>query len=285
MDDDCDDKIDEDLFCVCFSGQTKPCGSAVGECELGRAKCADGVWGRCEGGKGSSKEACNMKDDNCDGVIDNVNAGYSIEETQCGCYNGNKPSIEKCDGIDNDCNEKTDDDIDCKCEEGQEMQCGSNVGECMPGVKKCINGKWGECKGGVLPGPEICNGKDDDCNGVIDDVDGGTSIGSTKCACYNNFAKPATQTEIANGLDDDCDGRVDEGFITEEPSHCQNGVKDGDEKGTDCGGSCKRLCPEPVPLNTWVLVFAAIAAVIAIFGIFFTSFWKGEKKSLFDRMR
>jgi hypothetical protein len=286
IDDDCDEKIDEDLFCVCFSGQSKPCGSSIGECELGRAQCADGTWGKCEGGKGSSKEVCNMKDDNCDGVADNVNDGYSVEATQCGCYNGRKPSIEICDGIDNDCNGAVDDDIDCRCEEGQEMQCGSNVGECMPGVKRCVNGKWGECSGGVLPGPETCNGKDDDCNGVVDDVNGGSSIGSTRCACYNNFAKAGTQTEIANDIDDDCDGRVDEGFITEEPKHCQNDIKDSDEEGIDCGGSCKEVCPEaPAPLSTWLVVFAALAAVIAIFGIFFSSFRKGEKKSLFERMK
>ena len=283
VDDDCDGAIDEDIFCICFEGQTRPCGSALGECELGQAACANGTWGICSGGKGSAKETCNMKDDDCDGVIDNVGGGYSVEATQCGCYNGKKPSIEICDGIDNDCNAAVDDDIDCRCNEGDEMACGSNVGECMPGVKNCVGGKWGECKGGVLPSPEACNGKDDDCNGVIDDVNGGNSIGSTQCACYNRFAMPGTQDEICNGIDDDCDGAVDEGCPGEEPSHCSNGVQDGDEEGVDCSGSCRKVCQKAIPVNTWIIVFAAIAAVIAIFGIFFSSLLKGEKRSLFER--
>jgi len=285
IDDDCDGAIDENLFCVCFEGQTKPCGSSIGECELGRTSCTGGVWGACTGGKRSSDETCNMKDDDCNGVIDDVGGGYSVEETQCGCYGGRKPSVEICDGIDNDCNGAIDDDIDCRCSEGEEMQCGSNVGECTPGTKKCINGKWGACSGGTMPSPEICDGKDNDCNGVIDDVGGGNSIGSTKCACYNRFAAPGTQSEIFNGIDDDCDGKIDEGFESEEPSHCQNGMKDGDENGIDCGGSCRSACAAPIPLNTWILVFAVLAAIIAVFGIFLSSFWKKESKSLFDRMK
>jgi len=284
IDDDCDGAVDENLLCGCYEGQSKACGSSVGECEFGRTACANGAWGKCTGGKGPVKEVCNGKDDDCNGIVDDVGGGYSVEETQCGCFGGRKPTVEKCDGIDNDCNAKVDDDVDCRCNEGEEMQCGSNVGDCTPGVKKCLGGKWGECAGGVLPKKEACNGKDDDCDGVIDDVNGGNSIGSTKCACYNNFAKPGAQPEISNGIDDDCNGVVDDGFGGE-PSHCQSGIKDGDETGVDCGGSCKRMCPQPIPTSTWVLVFAVIAGVIAVFGIFLSSFWKGEKKSLFERAK
>ena len=289
IDDDCDGTIDEDLFCVCYTGEKKPCGSAIGECELGETECVDGVWGICKGGKGPSQEICNMKDDDCDGMIDDVNDGYSVEETQCSCFNGALPTIESCDGIDNDCNGKIDDDIDCRCTEGQKLPCGSNVGICTPGVKECINGKWSECKGGVLPSREICNGKDDDCNGIVDDVNSGSSLSSTKCACYNNFARPGTQEEIANGIDDDCDGMIDEGFITEEePSYCYDGIKDGDEDGVDCGGSCKKQCPsrpKPIPYNMWILFFAVVVAIIIIFGIFLSSLWKGEKKGLSERIK
>ncbi len=281
IDDDCDGAVDNNLTCLCYEGQSKPCGSNVGECSLGRAACDGGVWGACKGGKSPAKEVCNRDDDDCDGVINNVGGKYSIEETQCGCYNGRKPSVEKCNGIDDDCDGKVDDDVECRCETGQEMQCGSNVGVCSPGTKKCIGGKWGECTGGTLPSAETCNGDDDDCNGVVDDVNRGNSIGSSACACYNRFAMPGTQEEICNGIDDDCDGAIDEGCGSQ-PGHCQNGVMDGDEKGIDCGGSCK-LCSAPVSVSTWMLVFAVIAGVIAVFGIFLSSFWKGEKKSLFER--
>jgi hypothetical protein len=40
-------------------------------------------------------------------------------------------------------------------------------------------------------GEEVCNGKDDDCDGLIDEI---------------------IVVETCNGLDDDCDGTVDEGF-------------------------------------------------------------------------
>jgi hypothetical protein len=49
-------------------------------------------------------------------------------------------------------------------------------------------------------GPEVCNGLDDDCNGLIDD------------------GFPA---EICNGKDDNCNGKVDEGFnLQTDPANC-----------------------------------------------------------------
>lgn len=42
------------------------------------------------------------------------------------------------------------------------------------------------------------------------------------------------------------------GEILEFPSHCYNGVKDGDETGIDCGGACDScpVIPAPVPTCT-----------------------------------
>lgn len=54
-----------------------------------------------------------------------------------------------------------------------EETCGSDVGECVPGVRtrECVNGQWddwGDCTGYVGPSEEVCNNKDDDCDGLID---------------------------------------------------------------------------------------------------------------------
>jgi hypothetical protein len=55
---------------ACSDGDTEPCGTAEGACELGVATCQDGVFGACEGGVTPTEEVCNGLDENCDGAID-----------------------------------------------------------------------------------------------------------------------------------------------------------------------------------------------------------------------
>lgn len=75
------------------------------------------------------------------------------------------------------------------------------------------------------PKLEVCNGVDDDCDGVADDGPAGggvpcTTIGLGICAagvsaCVSGkiTCKPigAAMDEVCNGLDDDCDGETDDG--------------------------------------------------------------------------
>lgn len=132
------------------------------------------------------EEVCNGKDDNCDGQIDE---GLDIEcATACGkgviaCVNGKYqpcnarqpgPVDIPCNGIDDDC-DGTVDNIDVQpCYPGNvQHDLAHPYSECRFGIKtvKCLSNGAPvvSCTGWVGPTAEVCNGKDDDCNGEIDD--------------------------------------------------------------------------------------------------------------------
>lgn len=113
------------------------------------------------------------------------------------------------------------------CEPGTNQTCGvSKLGECRLGVKKCELNDAGvydftPCLGAVNPVPELCDGLDNDCNGLLDDgfVDATCGVGAclrTAAVCIDgqtNVCMPgAPSAEQCNGIDDDCDGQVDQGL-------------------------------------------------------------------------
>ncbi len=150
------------------------------------------------------------------------------DEGLCG---GVGEARELCDGRDNDC--------DGEVDEGYHtgVPCGAS-GVCSAGVIECVGPDTTACS--TLPGgtddrsgPEVCNGLDDDCNGVADDgladeggaceVAGRQGVcldGVWMCAgaggmrCVQTIAAVA---EVCNGLDDDCDGSADEDGVCPEP--------------------------------------------------------------------
>src|SRR5437588_361505 len=69
--------------------------------------------------------------------------------------------------VDDNCDGRVDEG--CACTDGALRLCGSNVGACRTGTQTCGRGAWGACTGGVTPGPETCNGVDDNCDGLTDE--------------------------------------------------------------------------------------------------------------------
>ena len=101
-----------------------------------------------------------------------------------------------------------------------------NIGVCRDGLSICKDGRWGECLGQVLPGPKVCNGLDNDCDGKPDyivrecysgpaDTEGVGVCKAGKQVCLRDKWGPCLyevvpSKEICDGLDNDCNGVVDE---------------------------------------------------------------------------
>ncbi len=175
LDNNCDGVIDNNLSDV---GQV--CGvSNTGECDFGTTICVLGAL-VCAGEVGPTPERCNALDDDCNGVVDNapIDAGQPCGESigACDpgqfvctngalvCQGGVGPVLETCNNIDDDCNGIVDDNVP-----GVGTACGG-MGACSAGTNRCINGAV-TCVGNTTGGTEVCNGLDDDCDGIIDEGD------------------------------------------------------------------------------------------------------------------
>ncbi|MBU0898814.1 MAG: hypothetical protein KKB03_01570, partial [Nanoarchaeota archaeon] len=77
---------------------------------------------------------------------------------------------------------------------------------CKNAVKTCIKREWSECS--VVPSLERCNGFDDDCDGIISNVLGFTTVEESSCWCVLG-AEPQEE-EVCNGIDDDCNSIIDD---------------------------------------------------------------------------
>jgi len=175
----------------------------LGRCGSGIQTCVGGKWTPCPE---PTEETCNMIDDNCDGVVDNIHGGTSVVSARCGCYAGAIPIAERLDNIDNDCDGLIDEG--CDCAEGEVIPCGTDEGVCQAGQKTCRNCKMSECENQIGPFTEVCgNSKDDDCDGQTDESE---CIGRSVChesdSALDYYTKGYVHSDIMGIKWDYCEG-------------------------------------------------------------------------------
>ncbi len=202
LDNNCADGIDEG--CPCAAGEQRECWPhwadepAGPPCQKGIQTC-DGTWGACEGMQLPNPEKCDdggydcfacidMVDNDCDGRADGLDTGCGgcEDDTYESCYTGPPET--------------------------------ANRGVCRDGLRTCIDGTWGLCQDEVLPNgctpptepgvmaecgeineAGLCNLRDDDCDGIVDNV-----IDRPTCSFTCGVCQGARQNCV-DGVWVDCD--------------------------------------------------------------------------------
>ncbi len=268
------------------------CQSTAGVSEL-RDDCDDGDPLRHAG----RAETCDGKDNDCDGEVDDGVSGTFYPDADGDGYGKSDAPVLACTRpaghaeLKGDCNDASefvhpdakeacndvDDDCDGVVDEGVKRRVwpdgdGDGFGRptptpalrCAPATGEVLNDlDCNDANPNVHPAAgEVCNGIDDDCDGLGDlqegvlrtfyrDADGDGWGGATSVqACSAPMGHVAQGgdcddtraavnprgTESCNGIDDDCDGVVDEGLLA-------TYFADADRDGFGNAGSAVSRCP------------------------------------------
>ncbi|HIK00634.1 TPA: hypothetical protein H1016_03780, partial [archaeon] len=207
------------IILPCPEGEQRNCPLQDGVCLGTNETCFGGQWEGCDAlyfqhsfsynATEGTYYSCDGLDNDCDNLIDEapkntyyrdfdgdsfgnltnttqdclLPAGFVTNSNDCDDDNNaiNPAATEICDGIDNNCDMVVDPGCG-NCINGETRACGTDVGECVVGIQSCENGVWNEtCAGAILPSTEVCDSKDNDCDGSTDEGcgtgDGGTGGG------------------------------------------------------------------------------------------------------------
>lgn len=217
------------LPAICTSGETRLCGSNVGECRQGTEACVAGEWsGVCAGGVAPVAEICgDGLDNDCNGGIDDTRdwyadadgdgygnpavltiacaqpAGFVGNPDDCDDANNqvNPGAAEICDGIDNNCDGR----VDEGCFLDSDGDGVPDPLDCAPFDPTIYPGAVERCGDGI----------DNNCNGQIDENCGGPLCGDSRCDVANgenslNCPSDCPAEQICNdGIDNDGNGLTD----------------------------------------------------------------------------
>ena len=268
-DNDCDGEVDN-VPLVTLNSDAENCGACGAACDFPNALPV------CIGGE-CRITSCEPGWGNIDGVLSN---GC---ETPCEPSNG---GVEACDDLDNDCDGQVDEGFNVNNDVLNCGECGRVCDLANANDVNCLSGRCVvlACDEGYLNlnndaadgceyacevtnnGVEICDGLDNDCNGLIDEevglppiqcrADGVCRGLRAVCRGAEGWVCPYPEVYNADGevlcdsLDDDCDGEIDEDFADlgsrcdgEDDDLCTTGLvvcaEDGD--GTVCQGDAPKF--------------------------------------------